>query len=44
MLDEGKSSAEISKLLNVSVATLAKFKKEIGIKGAYDVKMSNEDI
>ena len=44
MLDEGKSSAEISKLLNVSVTTLVKFKKETGIKGAYDAKMSKEDI
>lgn len=44
MLDEGKSSTEISKFLNVSVATLAKFKKENSIKGAYDAKMSKEDI
>lgn len=44
MLEEGKSSVEISKLLNVSVTTLAKFKKEKGIKGAYDAKMSKEDI
>ncbi len=44
MLEEGKSSAEISKLLNVSVATLAKFKKENNIRGAYDAKMSEEDI
>lgn len=44
MLEDGKSSVEISKLLNVSVTTLAKFKKENNIKGAYDTKMSKEDI
>lgn len=44
MLEEGKSSVEISRLLNVSVTTLAKFKKENNIKGAYDIKMSKEDI
>lgn len=44
MLEEGKSSIEISKLLNVSVTTLAKFKKENNIKGVYDTKMSKEDI
>lgn len=44
MLDGGKSSIEISRLLNVSVATLTKFKKENNIKGAYDAKMSKEDI
>lgn len=44
MLDGRKSSIEISRLLNVSVATLTKFKKENNIKGAYDAKMSKEDI
>lgn len=44
MLEEGKSSVEISKLLKVSVATLTKFKKENNIGGAYDTKMSKEDI
>lgn len=44
MLEEGKSSAEISKLLKVSVTTLTKFKKENNIRGAYDAKMSKEDI
>lgn len=44
MLSEGKSGAEISKILKVSVATISKFKKENNIKGAYDIKMSKEDI
>lgn len=44
MLEEGKSSVEISKLLKVSVATLSKFKKKNNIRGAYDVKMSKGDI
>ena len=44
MLEEGKSSAEISKLLKVSVTTLTKFKKENNIRSAYDTKMSKEDI
>lgn len=44
MLEEGKSSAEISKLLKVSVTTLTKFKKENNVRGAYDTKMSKEDI
>lgn len=44
MLEEGKSSAEISKLLKVSVTTLAKFKKENNIRSAHDAKMSEEDI
>lgn len=44
MLIEGKSSAEISKLLNVSTTTIGKFKKENNLKGAYDMKMSKEDI
>lgn len=44
MLEEGKSSAEISKLLKVSVTTLTKFKKDNNISGAYDTKMSKEDI
>lgn len=44
MLEEGKSSAEISKLLNVSVTTIGKFKKENNLKGAYDMKMSKKDI
>lgn len=44
MLEEGKSSAEISKLLNVSVTTIGKFKKENNLKGAYNMKMSKEDI
>ena len=44
MFKEGKSSAEISKLLKVSTTTLGKFKKENNIRGAYDMKMSNEDI
>lgn len=41
---EGKSSAEISKIYKVSVTTLAKFKKQFNIKGAFDMKMSPEDI
>lgn len=44
MLENGKSSAEISKLLNVSTTTIGKFKKENNIRGAYDMKMSKEDI
>ncbi len=44
MLEEGKSSVEISKHLQVSVTTIGKFKKENNIKGAYDMKMSKEDI
>lgn len=44
MLEEGKSSVEISKLLKVSVTTLTKFKKENNIRSAYDTKMSKEDI
>lgn len=44
MLEEGKSSTEISKLLKVSVTTLTKFKKENNVRGAYDTKMSKEDI
>ena len=44
MIANGKSSSEISKLLNVSVATIGKFKKENNLRGTYDMKMSKGDI
>lgn len=44
LFEDGKSSTEISKLINVSITTLSKFKKQFNIKGAYDMKMSSKDI
>lgn len=40
---ENKSGAEICKELHISTATLTKYKKEHGIKGPFDLKLSEEN-
>ena len=44
LLSKGMSGGEICRTLHISPATIAKVKKEKGIQGAFDMKMSKEDI
>ena len=44
MFSEGKSGGEISRTLNISSTTITKFKKDYGIKSAFEMKMSKDDI
>lgn len=44
LLSQGLSGGEISRRLHISASTIAKLKKEKGLKSAFDMKMSAEDI